>query len=106
MKTAQVKNRWLIALAAVGIHISIGSVYAWSVFSNPLHEAFGWDLQQISLTFGIAIFFLGASAAVMGHVVEKKRSTFHRYDCSDLLWCWYCWCRYRGCDGKLVHAVL
>ncbi|PSW13148.1 MFS transporter [Photobacterium rosenbergii] len=76
MKTAQVKNRWLIALAAVGIHISIGSVYAWSVFSNPLHEAFGWDLQQISLTFGIAIFFLGASAAVMGHVVEKKGPRF------------------------------
>ena len=24
------KNRWLIALSAVGIHISIGSVSAWS----------------------------------------------------------------------------
>lgn len=30
------KNRWLIALAGVGIHISIGSVYAWSVFTGPL----------------------------------------------------------------------
>ncbi|PSW13901.1 MFS transporter [Photobacterium sanctipauli] len=76
MQSTQVKNRWLIALAAVGIHISIGSVYAWSVFSNPLHVAFGWDLQQISLTFGIAIFFLGASAAVMGHVVERKGPRF------------------------------
>ena len=76
MHTTQVKNRWLIALAAVGIHVSIGSVYAWSVFSNPLHVAFGWELQQISLTFGIAIFFLGAAAAVMGHVVEKKGPRF------------------------------
>ncbi|MGF1681684.1 L-lactate MFS transporter [Photobacterium minamisatsumaniensis] len=76
MPSSNVKNRWLIALAAVGIHISIGSIYAWSVFSNPLHEAFGWDLQQISFTFGIAIFFLGASAAVMGHVVEKKGPRF------------------------------
>lgn len=25
------KNRWLIALSAIGIHICIGSVYAWSV---------------------------------------------------------------------------
>lgn len=32
------KNRWLIATSAVGIHLSIGSVYAWSVFTNPLHQ--------------------------------------------------------------------
>ncbi|MGJ9382795.1 L-lactate MFS transporter [Salipaludibacillus sp. CF4.18] len=65
------KNRWLIALAAVGIHISIGSVYAWSVFTNPLAEQFGWSLSEISLTFSIAIAFLGLSAAFMGHFVEK-----------------------------------
>nr|WP_086939332.1 OFA family MFS transporter [Thaumasiovibrio occultus] len=76
METPKTKNRWLIALAAVGIHISIGSVYAWSVFSKPLHDAFGWNLQQISFTFGIAILFLGLSAAVMGHVVERKGPRF------------------------------
>ncbi|MDZ5784202.1 L-lactate MFS transporter [Marinococcus luteus] len=65
------KNRWLIALAAVGIHISIGSVYAWSVFTNPLIDAYGWNLSAVSLTFSIAILFLGLSAAFMGHFVEK-----------------------------------
>ncbi len=68
MKT---KNRWLIALAAVGIHISIGSVYAWSVFTNPLIEQYGWELKSVSFTFSIAILFLGLSAAFMGHFVEK-----------------------------------
>ncbi|KAA6451009.1 L-lactate MFS transporter [Bacillus swezeyi] len=67
----KVKNRWLIALCAVGIHLSIGSVYAWSVFTNPLAEQFGWSLSQISLTFSIAILFLGLSAAFLGHFVEK-----------------------------------
>ncbi|MDO6387363.1 OFA family MFS transporter [Uliginosibacterium sp. 31-12] len=66
------KNRWLIALAAVGIHICIGSAYSWSVFSKPLQAAFGWSLKEANLTFGIAIFFLGMSAAVMGHFVEKR----------------------------------
>jgi OFA family oxalate/formate antiporter-like MFS transporter len=66
------KNRWLIAAAAVGIHISIGSVYAWSVVSKPMMEAFGWSLKEVSLTFSIAIFFLGLSAAFLGHFVEKK----------------------------------
>ncbi|MDQ0256851.1 OFA family oxalate/formate antiporter-like MFS transporter [Evansella vedderi] len=67
----KVKNRWLIALSAVGIHISIGAVYAWSVFTNPLREQFGWTSSQVQLTFSIAILFLGLSAAFLGHFVEK-----------------------------------
>ena len=35
------RNRWLIALAAIGIHISIGSVYAWSVLTRPIMAAIG-----------------------------------------------------------------
>lgn len=65
------KNRWLIALSAVGIHISIGSVYAWSNFTNPLIEQFGWSTSQVQLTFSIAILFLGLSAAFLGHFVER-----------------------------------
>ncbi|KIL49128.1 L-lactate MFS transporter [Jeotgalibacillus campisalis] len=68
---AKTKNRWLIAAAAVGIHISIGSVYSWSVFSNPLTEKHGWSSSEVALTFSIAILFLGLSAAFMGHFVEK-----------------------------------
>ncbi|MFD2830880.1 L-lactate MFS transporter [Corticicoccus populi] len=65
------KNRWLIACSGVGIHISIGSVYAWSVFTGPLQEELGWSLSDVSLTFSLAILFLGLSAAFMGHFVEK-----------------------------------
>jgi MFS family permease len=65
------KNRWLIAASAVGIHLCIGSVYAWSVFNLPLENAFGWAKSDIAITFSLAIFFLGMSAAVMGHFVER-----------------------------------
>lgn len=68
----KVKNRWLIAASAVGIHISIGSAYAWSVFTNPMVDQYGWDTTQVSLAFSIAIFFLGTSAAFMGRFVEKN----------------------------------
>lgn len=67
----KVKNRWLIALSAVGIHLSIGSVYAWSNFTTPLMEEFNWSASQVQMTFSIAILFLGLSAAFMGHFVEK-----------------------------------
>ncbi|PKR84458.1 L-lactate MFS transporter [Heyndrickxia camelliae] len=65
------KNRWLIALSGVGIHICIGSVYAWSNFTNPLINEFGWSASQVQMTFSIAILFLGLSAAFLGHFVEK-----------------------------------
>ncbi|MFD2443824.1 OFA family MFS transporter [Bacillus sp. CGMCC 1.16607] len=65
------KNRWLIATSAVGIHISIGSVYAWSNFTNPLINEFGWTAKQVQFTFSLAILFLGLSAAFLGHFVEK-----------------------------------
>nr|WP_320131758.1 OFA family MFS transporter [uncultured Holophaga sp.] len=70
------KNRWLIAAAAVGIHASLGSVYAWSVFKAPFVKTFGWSQVQAGMPFGLAIFVLGTSAAFMGHVVERKGPRF------------------------------
>ncbi|CAA6812718.1 MAG: Major facilitator:Oxalate:Formate Antiporter [uncultured Sulfurovum sp.] len=67
-----VKNRWLIVLAAMGIHICIGSVYAWSVYVNPIKSAMEWSLTDVTITFSVAIFFLGLSAALMGKFVEKN----------------------------------
>lgn len=63
-------KKWLIVLAAVGIHISIGSVYAWSVFTNPIMEYIGASLKEVQFTFSIAILFLGFSASFLGKYVE------------------------------------
>ncbi|EBQ8600493.1 OFA family MFS transporter [Salmonella enterica] len=79
------KNRWFIAAAAVGIHISLGSVYAWSVFKKPFIDAFGWSDFEAGLPFGLAIFLLGTSAAVMGNIVERRGSRFSGV-LSALMW--------------------
>jgi OFA family oxalate/formate antiporter-like MFS transporter len=68
MKT---KNRWLIALSAVAIHLSIGSAYAYSVFKKPLTDTLGWSGTNVAVSFTLAIFFLGTSAALFGRFVEK-----------------------------------
>lgn len=65
------KNRWLIALSAIGIHICIGSVYAWSVLTKPIMAQMGFGLQETTWTFSIAILFLGLSACFLGTFVEK-----------------------------------
>lgn len=73
------RNRWLIALAAIGIHISIGSVYAWSVLTRPIMAAMGWSLKETTWTFSLAILFLGLSAGLLGSVAEKwdlKRAVY------------------------------
>lgn len=67
----KVKNRWLIAASALGVHLSIGSAYAWSVFTNPISDQVGWSGTEIAFAFSIAIFFLGTSAAFAGILVEK-----------------------------------
>ncbi|QIL37963.1 OFA family MFS transporter [Pedobacter sp. HDW13] len=71
MSSRKLKNRWIIAASAVGIHISIGSVYAYSVMTKPVGEIFGVEEGVIKWAFKIAILLLGFSAALLGRWVEK-----------------------------------
>ena len=64
--------RWLIPQAALAVHLSIGQVYAFSVFKEPLVEHFGTKLTPISIIFSISIVMLGLSAAVGGTWVERS----------------------------------
>ncbi len=82
-------SRWLVPPAALAIHLSIGQVYAFSVFKNPLlalHAADGsaWNLKEIGYIFSIAIAFLGISAALFGAWLEKagpRRAMFYAAVC-------------------------
>ena len=72
-------NRWLIVPAALGIHLCIGSVYAWSLFNPALIKRIGvvtsaaddWSLKSVVWVFTVAIVFLGLAAAVAGKWLEK-----------------------------------
>ena len=65
-------NRWLIPPAALAVHLSIGQVYAFSVFKEPLVEHFDTKLTPIGIIFSIAIVMLGLSAAIGGTWVERS----------------------------------
>ncbi len=64
-------NRWLVAPAALAVHLCIGQVYAFSVFNLPLTKVLGvtqalpedWKLTTLGWIFSLAIVFLGLSAA-------------------------------------------
>ncbi|QHN02346.1 OFA family MFS transporter [Granulicella sp. WH15] len=82
-------SRWLVPPAALAIHLSIGQVYSFSVFKNPLlalHAADGssWNLKAVGYIFSIAIAFLGISAALFGAWLEKagpRRAMFYAACC-------------------------
>ncbi len=72
-------NRWLIPPAALAVHLSIGQVYAFSVFNEPLTRILGvtesvpedWTLTTLGWIFSIAIVVLGLTAAFAGRWVER-----------------------------------
>ncbi|HET6438192.1 MAG TPA: OFA family MFS transporter [Anaeromyxobacter sp.] len=59
-------NRWLVALAGTVAMICLGTVYSWSLFTQPLAAAFGWSNTTTTWAFALAIFFLGVGAIIGG----------------------------------------
>src|SRR5271169_7016394 len=72
-------SRWLIPPAALCVHLCIGQAYAFSVFNLPMTRLIGisqsvpgdWKLTELGWIFSLGIFFLGASAAMLGRWVEE-----------------------------------
>src|SRR5690242_16306199 len=72
-------SRWMVPPAALCVHLCIGQAYAFSVFNLPMTRLIGitqsapddWRLTDLGWIFSIAIFFLGASAALLGRWVEE-----------------------------------
>lgn len=70
MKNCQ--NKWVrVAIPALLLHFSIGTVYCWSIFSQEIADYIGFSKAATEWAFSFAIFFLGMSAAFLGNVVEK-----------------------------------
>lgn len=53
------------------MQLALGAVYAWSVFVKPLEKAHHWSDTQVTLTFTIAIFFLGIGSTIGGFWMDR-----------------------------------
>lgn len=73
MKFLKFENKWLnAAVPALFLHVSIGTVYCWSLFKANIAQAIGFPVGSVEWAFSLAIFFLGMSAAFCGNLVEKN----------------------------------
>ena len=59
-------NRWVIAMAGTVVMVTIGCLYSWGLFTQPLLVAYGWDLRTTTWAYAIANFSLAAAGAVIG----------------------------------------
>jgi MFS family permease len=75
----QAWSRWLVPPAALAVHLSIGQLYAFSVFNEPLTRVIGvdaraagdWRLTDVGWIFSLAIVVLGLTAAFAGPWIER-----------------------------------
>jgi len=72
MSEKKYPNRWAIAIAGIVMQICLGTVYAWSVFRNPLMVKHGWTGPQVTLAFTLVIVVLSLAAAVGGYILDTK----------------------------------
>ncbi|MCC5911687.1 MAG: OFA family MFS transporter [Clostridiaceae bacterium] len=64
-------NRWFVVFGAVLIQICIGGIYTWSLFNQPLMDVFGWENNEVFLTYSIAIFVFAFATIFSGRLQDK-----------------------------------
>lgn len=76
--TAAARRR-RVAVSGILFMAVLGTMYAWSVFRNPLRDAYGWTGAQVSAAFSIHLLVNGFACAFLGHlsdILKGRRLAF------------------------------
>ena len=65
-----IMNRWTVVVAAVVMQLGLGSLYAWSVFRQPLSAHYGASVTGVNVAFFVAIFVFGISTLAAGFLLR------------------------------------
>lgn len=64
-------NRWLVVVGTVIAQLGLGTIYTWSLFNQPLVDKFGFQLNEVAITFSITSFALALSTLFAGKLQDK-----------------------------------
>jgi len=64
-------KRWVPLLGAALLNLTLGSVYAWSVFVLPLEHDFGWTRARTSWVFTILMMTTTVCVVVAGRLQDR-----------------------------------
>ena len=70
------RRGWIVTLAGTGLNLTLGILYAWSMFSKQLTESidnggFGWSKTTATLPYTIAIAFFALVMVPAGRLQDK-----------------------------------
>ncbi len=68
---ASIANRWTVAAAAVVMQSGFGSLYAWSVFRQPLSAHYGTSITAVNVTFFVAGLVFAISTFGAGFLLRR-----------------------------------
>lgn len=71
-----VTNRWTVAAAAVVMQSGFGSVYAWSVFRQPLSAHYGTSITSVNITFFVSSLVFAVSTFGAGFLLRRVGPRF------------------------------
>ena len=72
MAEEKVMNRWLVVVGALLIQLSLGAIYAWSVFTPSLiAEPYNFTTAQTQLIFGIGLASFAVVMVIAGRMQAK-----------------------------------
>jgi MFS transporter, OFA family, oxalate/formate antiporter len=69
-------NRWTVAVAAVVMQSGFGSLYAWSVFRQPLSAHYGTNITNVNVAFFVASLVFGISTFGAGFLLRHVNPRF------------------------------
>ncbi len=70
--TWPVRNRgWVVALAGLGINLSLGVLYTWSVFSKSIPSDWGWTETHRSLPYSVAVLLFSLMMVPGGRLQDR-----------------------------------
>jgi len=67
----RIRNKWIVTLAAIMVQVAIGALYAWSLFNEPIAEAFGVEKDTVVTTYSISLVFFALSTMLSGRIQLK-----------------------------------
>jgi len=67
----RIRSKWVVSLAAITVQIAIGALYAWSLFNEPIAQAYGVLKDNVVTTYSISLVSFALATILSGRVHLK-----------------------------------
>ncbi len=72
----RITNKWVVVIGAISSQLAIGALYAWSLFNQPITEAYGWSFDNVVTTYSISLLSFSLATMFSGRLQLKKGPRF------------------------------